>query len=577
MDRLRPLVGLLSIVSLTVSGCTELELPPETDASTDAAVPITCSEPAAPASAGVTFGEIDATAIEGGDAVTYTIVLDSEPCTYVSISPNPDGQTVVAPAELTFTPENWDTPQTFTVTIVHDFEIEGAHASTIAHGIESGDDTYAALSLADVTVNILDRAHVTRISRAATGGDAAGDSLRPVVSNDGRWVAFVSSAGDLVSGDDNGTEDVFLRDVVMASTERISVPASGDSDGASDYLDMSDDGSVIAFNSRATNLTPDAVSDEYEVFLWMRGRALTQITQVCEGCDHRTDERVSVSGDGAFVAFSSRRRATPNDEEGEFDVFTYSVAGGALSLDSLNSADENGTWTPFGFNAFWPRLSTTGAFVSFYSAGHNLATPEITVENFHAYVKDRTGRELVRVSRHDGGERNCDGEPRVDYNFPPFVTDDGNVALFHSGCAYELGADEPPDTNGVADAFVRDIAAQTTTRISLAFDGTEANGSTRLASASADGRFALFWSEASNLVLGDTNGVADLFVHDRMNGTTVRVSVDEHYEQLSEAAAFDASISNGGEFVVFSTVSPASSDDGNGAADVYRIQLRAVE
>ena len=83
------------------------------------------------------------------------------------------------------------------------------------------------------------------------------------------------------------------------------------------------------------------------------------------------------------------------------------------------------------------------------------------------------------------------------------------------------------DTNGAADAFVLDRQTGQITRVSVASDGTEANSGSSDPTLSADGRFVVFRSNASNLVAGDTNGLVDVFVHDRQTGQTTRVSVGD--------------------------------------------------
>jgi hypothetical protein len=81
------------------------------------------------------------------------------------------------------------------------------------------------------------------------------------------------------------------------------------------------------------------------------------------------------------------------------------------------------------------------------------------------------------------------------------------------------------DTNGVSDAFVHDRQTATTTRVSVATGGGQANGGSHGGTLSADGRFVAFSSTAINLVPGDSNFADDVFVHDRQTGTTMRVSV----------------------------------------------------
>src|SRR5205085_7045102 len=108
------------------------------------------------------------------------------------------------------------------------------------------------------------------------------------------------------------------------------------------------------------------------------------------------------------------------------------------------------------------------------------------------------------------------------------------------------------DTNGVMDVFVRDIQTATTTRVSLDSAGVQGNDESDIYgdSISPEGRFVVFQSAATNLVPGDTNGVYDVFVHDRQSGTTMRVSVDSAGAQGNHAS-FVPSISANARFVAF--------------------------
>jgi Tol biopolymer transport system component len=97
-----------------------------------------------------------------------------------------------------------------------------------------------------------------RVSVSTTGEPANGPSRHPSISNDGRYVAFESTASNLVPGDDNGVSDVFLHDLITAETSRVSVTALGaEANGGSFSPDLSGDGKYVAFESLATNLLSD--------------------------------------------------------------------------------------------------------------------------------------------------------------------------------------------------------------------------------------------------------------------------------------------------------------------------------
>src|SRR5207247_1588614 len=149
----------------------------------------------------------------------------------------------------------------------------------------------------------------------------------------------------------------------------------------------------------------------------------------------------------------------------------------------------------------------------------------------------------------------------------------------------------PGDTNGNTDVFVHDRQTGTTERVSVDSAGHEGNGYSQQPAISADGRFVAFTSDATNLVPGDTNGVTDVFVHDRQTGTTERVSVDSAGNQGDRRSGNSLSrpaISAGGRFVAFaSDATTLVPGDTNGDVDVFvhdretgtteRVGERAVE
>jgi len=113
----------------------------------------------------------------------------------------------------------------------------------------------------------------------------------------------------------------------------------------------------------------------------------------------------------------------------------------------------------------------------------------------------------------------------------------------------------PSDTNGTWDVFVRDRVEATTTRVSVADDtGAQGNGSSENPMISGNGRFVVFMSRASNLVAGDTNNATDVFVHDRETGETSRVSVKSGGAQggLNQGSSGRA-ISFTGRYVAFAS------------------------
>src|SRR3989440_5054627 len=147
----------------------------------------------------------------------------------------------------------------------------------------------------------------------------------------------------------------------------------------------------------------------------------------------------------------------------------------------------------------------------------------------------------------------------------PSISADGRFVAFYSSAANLVGG----DTNGARDVFVLDRKTGKTTRVSVDSHGAQGNGDSEGPSISTDGRFVAFYSLASNLVAGDTNGVRDVFVRDRKTGKTTRVSVNSHGAQTKRQSIV-RSISADGRFVAFySAATNLVGGDTNAAGDVF--------
>jgi hypothetical protein len=167
--------------------------------------------------------------------------------------------------------------------------------------------------------------------------------------------------------------------------------------------------------------------------------------------------------------------------------------------------------------------------------------------------------ETTRVSVATNGTQ-ADGE-----SFLPSISADGGHVAFRSTASNLVAG----DTNSVGDVFVRNRVTGATTRISVASDETQANGESVQPSISADGRYVAFYSLASNLVAGDTNGVSDVFVHDQMTDALTRISVATNGTQ-GDGESYSPSISEDGRYVAFfSSASNLVANDTNAVPDVF--------
>ena len=413
----------------------------------------------------------------------------------------------------------------------------------------AGAATLAATAPAQVT---------QRVSVDSSGAPAAGDSFETSTSADGRYVAFESWAANLVPGDTNLTRDVFVRDRQTGTTERVSVSSLGVQGNFDSYGPaISADGRYVAFESEATNLVPGDTNGLTDAFVRDRLTGVTERVSVSslgtQGDDSTYD--LSISADGRYVAFHSfATNLVPGDTNGTSDVFVRDRQAGAterVSVDALGG-EPNGASQD-------PSISADGRFVAFRCDA--TLVPMDTNAWTDVYVRDRLlgTTELVSVD--------SSGNVGNGYCYFPVISADGRYVAFWSGSTNLVSG----DTNGFGDVFVHDRTTGETERASVDSLGSQGHGESGWVgiSISGDGRFVAFQSEADDLVPGDTNGRSDLFVRDRSNATTALVSVDSSGAQGNQNSYF-CSISADGRCVAFWSFSDdLVPGDTNGSADVF--------
>ncbi|MBK7642825.1 MAG: PD40 domain-containing protein [Planctomycetes bacterium] len=379
------------------------------------------------------------------------------------------------------------------------------------------------------------------------------------VSSDGRFVLFVSDANNLVPGDTNGTWDIFVRDRLTNTTERVSVSSSGgQSNGISGVYGaaISRDGNVVAFESVANNLVPGDTNGAREVFVHDRTTGVTERVAVDASGNQGNGQSFypSLSADGRFVAFTSNSsNLVPGDTNGKWDTFVRDRWTGSVERISVSSVGLQGS-----DDSYKGEVSADGRFVVFESLASNLV-PGDTNLAWDVLLRDRLTGTTERVSISTAG-----GEPNHNSG-QAAVSDDGRYVVFES-LASNLA---PGDTNMTDDVFVHDRQSGVTARVSIATDGTESESWSGAPSITADGRIVLFASGGSHLVSGDTNASIDAFTHDSRSGVTERVSVDSHGLQTAGPVGA-GTISSDGRFVVFEDwADDLVSGDTNGFIDIF--------
>jgi len=400
-------------------------------------------------------------------------------------------------------------------------------------------------------------AQTTRVSVGLGGAEANGHSYSPAISVDGRWVAFDSDAGNLVPSDTNGRFDVFVRDQMMWTTSRVSVgPAGTQTNDDSRFPAISGDGRWVAFESGASNLVAGDTNGMYDVFVHDRVLGTTTRVSVGPGGSEadRASSSPSISADGRLVAFWSQAgNLVAGDTNGFNDVFVHDRLLGTTTRVSVGPGGTQGN-----FASHLPAISGDGRWVAFESDADTLVAGDTNHER-DVFVHDLQTRTTTRVSVAQGGAQGNSGS-----RFPD-ISVTGRWVAFESEASNLL----PGDTNAEWDVFVVDRQTGTVTRASVGPGGAQGAGASHDAAVSADGRWVTFQSTADNLVADDTNYSMDVFAYDGLTGTTARVSLGRGVAQAN-AFSYAPAISADGRLVAFFSVASNLVDgDTNGLLDVF--------
>jgi Tol biopolymer transport system component len=338
------------------------------------------------------------------------------------------------------------------------------------------------------------------VSSGGTQGNAASNS--PAISANGRYVAFRSSASNLVGSDTNQAFDVFVHDQANGTTTRVSVATGGaqgnDQSGAPS---ISASGQWIAFASAASNLVPNDTNNQQDVFVYDQLTRTTTRVSVGAGGAQGNDVswQPAISADGRWVAFASQaNNLVAGDTNLAFDVFVHDRQTRTTTRASVATAGAQANDVSRD-----PTISADGRLVAFASVANNLVPGDTNVRE-DVFVHDRETGATTRVSVGTGGTQ-ANAE-----SYAPAISADGRSVAFTSVASNLV----PGDANGRFDVFVHEWQTATTTRVSVSAAGTEGNAESWVPAISVDGRFVAFESLASNLVANDTN-LWDVFVHDR--------------------------------------------------------------
>lgn len=411
---------------------------------------------------------------------------------------------------------------------------------------------------------------VELVSVNKDGNDSGNyNSFWPVISADGRFVAFHSYAEDLVANDSNGTQDVFVRDLHTRTTILISSNKDGTGAGnrESNYPIISADGRFIAFTSFASDLTPADTNQIQDVFvrnLQSGSTALVSINREGTASANSLSEFPVISSDGRFVAFVSYASdlATTDTNYVE-DVYVRDLLNGITTLVSINKDGTNS-----GNNtSSLPKISADGRFVVFASGADDLVETDNN-DTGDVFVRDLKSGTTSLVSLNANGTAAGNG-----FSYEPMISADGRFVAFSSYADDLVTA----DTNGNSDVFVRDLQNGATTLVSVDRDGTDSgNNQSYKPAISPDGRFVAFISDSNNLVALDTYGLNNYFVRDLQSQTTTLVSVNKNGTGSQNFYPSEPVISSDGRFVAFSSnADDLVATDTNNLPDVFLRDLQS--
>lgn len=337
---------------------------------------------------------------------------------------------------------------------------------------------------------------IERVSIASDGSQASGASINPSISADGRIIAFVSWASNLAPGDTNtlpdppptNAPDIFVHDRQTGETERVSIASNSmQANDRSDNPSISGDGRYVAFVSWASNLVRDDTNDAPDIFVHDRQSGKTERVSIAsDGAQSNGwSEAAAISADGRWVAFVSQAtNLVPNAVAKPCGVFVHDRSNGQTDLASLDPSGHP-------ISGSGPSISKDGHWVAFWDP--------------HVYLRDRRVERTILVASNvleytEGG-----------------TCGSGGISLSADGNWLAYSSEQTPDHT--LEIFLSSLQERREQRI------THGNAMSNTPSLSADGRWLAFRSSANDLVAGDTNGVEDIFLYDRLTEKIERVSV----------------------------------------------------
>ena len=374
--------------------------------------------------------------------------------------------------------------------------------------------------------------NIELISVSSSGEQGNGPSRDSSISRNGRYVAFSSHADNLILGDTNLKQDIFMRDRATGETSRVSIASDGSqANNACNHPSVSGDGRYVAFWSHATNLVPGDTNNRSDIFVHDRTTGLTtRVSIAVDGTQaNQNSEFPSISGDGRYIAFwSHATNLVPGDANTSPDVFIHNRATGGLIRASIASGGTEGN-----NSSEYPSLSDDGRHVTFTSYANNLVPGDTNGER-DVFVHDSETGGTTRVNIASNGTQANIGSLLAS------ISGDGNYVAFGSA-ATTLVAE------GKQGAYLHDRTTGQTVGVP--------SSRRSFTDVSAAGRYIA----SSNS--SDSSGVA---VYDRITGQAAEIGEGSY-----------PSISSDGLFVAFEiSIDRLVPEDSNGFVDIFVAEVQ---
>jgi hypothetical protein len=430
-------------------------------------------------------------------------------------------------------------------------------------------------------------AYVVLQASAPSTGNSGSSRTSQSLSADGRYEVFTSNASDLVGGDTNGFQDVFLRDLQTGVTSLVSRRPDGMSaNGHSVEAVISADGEYVAFYSYASNLDvtgTNASSGYYaQVFRWHRVSGEIVLVSVNASNDDGGNYEsygATISGDGQRIAFHSTATnlvAGVTDTNGGYYYYSHDVYLRDFTTESpttrlVSHTATDALVTGNGYSIY-PQISRDGARIVYRTQStdmeSNVTDTNAYQEDLVVYDIDAESNAYVSVQTETPTSGN-NGSSKTQQS----LSADGRYEVFESDASDLVEGDE----NVSRDVFLRDLQTGEVTLISRRADGKSANSSSRQAIISADGEYVAFHSNATDLEVSGVNstfGNTQVYRWHRLTGEIVLISVNATEDDAAAQDSFVSSISGDGQKVAFDSYASdlivgVTDTNGTWSFDVY--------